>query len=134
MYLLDTNVLSELPRKKPDARVVEWMGQQEQIAISAITIEELEYGVRRAEGSVRGRLQVWFGKLLELSPFVIPVDEKIALAAGSLRASRESNGRPVAQADMLIAATAVTTGRILVTRNTRDFESCGVALFNPFSD
>jgi len=64
---------------------------------------------------------------------VIPVDDRIATAAGVLRAGRELAGRLAAQADMLIGATAAITGRVLVTRKVRDFEGCGIALLNPFA-
>jgi predicted nucleic acid-binding protein len=63
---------------------------------------------------------------------VIPIDASVALAAGRLRARREQRGRPVAQADMLIAACALTHGLTLVTRNLDDFEGCGIALLDPF--
>jgi len=55
-----------------------------------------------------------------------------ARASGELRATREARGRRVAQADMLIAAIALTHGLTLATRNTRDFEGCGVAVIDPF--
>ena len=66
------------------------------------------------------------------SPEVVPIDSEVALAAGRLRARRERRGRPVAQADMLIAACALTRGLTLVTRNVADFEGCGIALLDPF--
>ena len=100
--------------------------------ISAVTLEELTYGIERIKPEQAGRLRVWFDKLLAIPPEVIPVDEKIAHLAGQLRAGREQGGKVVTQADMLIAATAVFTGRILVTRNAKDFVDCGVPLLNPF--
>ena len=64
---------------------------------------------------------------------IVPIDAEVALAAGRLRARREKKGRPVrAQADMLIAASALVRGITLVTRNVSDFEGCGIALLNPF--
>jgi len=62
----------------------------------------------------------------------VPIDGEVALAAGRLRARRETKGRPVAQADMLIAASALVRGITLVTRNVSDFEGCGIALLDPF--
>lgn len=131
-YLIDTNVISELARPTPNDNVVHWFATQSSIAMSSISIEELAYGIARARAVERRRLVPWFEALLAVPAEILPVDEKIARAGGDLRASRERAGRPVAQADMLIAATALVTGRTLVTRNTRDFEHCGIALLDPF--
>ncbi len=131
-YLLDTNVLSELPRPRPHAGVLRWLGSQREIALSAITLEELTYGVERSKGPARERLRGWLQALLDSKPRIIPVSPLVASTAGRLRAQREASGRPVAQADMLVAACALTEGLVLATRNVRDFEGCGVALLNPF--
>jgi predicted nucleic acid-binding protein len=66
-------------------------------------------------------------------PAVLDVTPAVARASGELRAVREAQGRRVAMADMLIAATALTHGLTLVTRNLRDFEGCGVTLVDPFA-
>lgn len=132
-YLVDTNVVSELARPTPNRGVVQWFGTQATIALSSISIEELAYGIARARVAERRRLAPWFEALLAVPAEVLAVDERIARAAGELRAARERVGRIVAQADMLIAATALVSGRTLVTRNTRDFEGCGVAIFDPFA-
>jgi hypothetical protein len=132
MYLVDTNVVSELPRPKPNPGALEWLGGQPGIVISVLTVEELTYGVERARGREQRRLRAWLDGLFGTAPTIVAIDERIARAAGELRAARERRGRTVAQADMLIAATALITGRVLVTRNTKDFTSCGVGLLNPF--
>jgi predicted nucleic acid-binding protein len=134
MYLLDTNVLSELPKRKADGAVVRWVAAQREVALSVVTVEELAFGVARAKPEQAGRLQEWFDRLLAIPPAILPVDDAIALAAGRLRAAQERAGRVASQADMLIAATALRTGRILVTRNVKDFQDCGVPLLNPFSN
>lgn len=131
-YLVDTNVLSELPRPRPSTAVLRWLDSQRQVAISAITLEELTFGVERGRGSSRDRLRSWLQALLDAAPRVLPVTALIASTAGRLRAQREARGRPVAQADMLVAASAITEGLVLATRNLKDFEGCGVALVNPF--
>ena len=131
-YLLDTNVVSELPRPRPHAGVLRWLGAQREIALSAITLEELTYGVERTKGPARERLRGWLQALLDSRPRIVPVTPLVASTAGRLRAQREAGGRPVAQADMLVAACALTEGLVLATRNVRDFEGCGVALLNPF--
>jgi predicted nucleic acid-binding protein len=131
-FLVDTNVLSELPKPRPNASVLRWLEGQTEVAISAITLEELTFGVERARGISRDRLRAWLQALMDSAPRVIPVSGLVASTAGRLRAQREAKGRPVAQADMLVAASALSEGLVLATRITRDFEGCGVALVNPF--
>lgn len=133
MYLIDTNVISELPRPRPDPAVLAWFAAQRTLVVSAITIEELSFGIERARPEQAARLRPWFEQFLALPPQIIPVDDKIARTAGLLRAAREASGRIVAQADMLIAATAIAEARVLVTRNEDDFIGCGVPLLNPFT-
>lgn len=132
--LLDTNVLSETVRPRPNAGVLQWLAAHPSFFISAITLEELSFGIERISGRRRAALYEWLERLrAEPSPGVVPVDAEIALAAGRLRARREQKGRPVAQADMLIAASALTRGLTLVTRNVADFDGCGIALLDPFT-
>ncbi len=131
--LVDTNVLSETVRPRPNGAVLRWLAAHPTIAISAITLDELAFGIERLEGQRRVRMREWLDRLREdVAPNVIPVDAEIALAAGRLRAARERRGRRVAQADMLIAASALLRGLTLATRNVADFEGCGIALVDPF--
>jgi predicted nucleic acid-binding protein len=132
LILADTNLLSELPRRRPNASVLRWFAGQETVHLSVITIEELTFGVARSTPLARARLGRWLDALLEARPIVLDVTPAIARASGELRAAREARGRRVAQADMLIAATALAHGLTLATRNTKDFDGCGVALFDPF--
>ena len=133
MYLLDTNVLSELARPKPDPKVLAWISREDRIAISVISIEELSFGVARAPASRRSKLGSWLEEMLDRVAAIYEVSSAIARASGDLRSARADAGRPVAQADMLIAATAVVHGLPLATRNVADFVGCGVAIVNPFS-
>lgn len=132
MFLVDTNVLSELPRARPNANALAWLERQAEIAVSVVSIEELTFGVARA-GARRAKLSAWLEALVGGASEVLGVTLAVARVAGELRAAREARGRRVAQADMLIAATAVVHGLPLATRNQRDFEGCGVTLVNPFS-
>lgn len=131
-FLLDTNVVSELVKPKPHGGVVAWLSGLEAVTLSAVTIEELTFGVERARGKAREGLRGWLSALLAAHPAIVDVTAEVAAAAGRLRAQREAAGRPVPQADMLVAACALSRGLVLATRNTRDFAGCGLTLFNPF--
>jgi len=133
VYLLDTNVVSELARPRPDQKVRAWLGGQTEVSISVITIEEIVFGILRAPAMRRPKLAAWFEDLQQNILVTHDVTPSIARAAADLRATRTSAGRPVAQADMLIAATAVVHGLTLATRNVTDFEGCGVVIVDPFT-
>lgn len=130
MHLVDTNVISELARPRPSPVVLDWLERESSIAISVITLEELAYGVARAPAG-RG-LAAWLEAMLEAVEVVLEITPAIARASGELRAMRESIGRRVAPADMLICATALVNGLTLATRNVADFDGCGVAIVDPF--
>ncbi|MBV8757933.1 MAG: PIN domain-containing protein [Deltaproteobacteria bacterium] len=133
MHLVDTNVLSELARPTPEPAVLQWLASRTAIAISVISIEELAYGIARAPAARRRKLAAWFDALLGSVDRVVDVTPAIARAAGELRSARDAVGRPVAQADMLICASALIHGLTLATRNPRDFEGCGVVIVDPFA-
>ena len=132
MFLVDTNVLSELARPKPSPIVTAWFRRQEAIAISVISIEELAFGIARLPAARRVKLAAWMEMLLETVGAIHDVTTPVARAAGELRASREAAGRPVTPSDMLIAATALVHGLAVATRNVDDFQNCGVAVTDPF--
>jgi predicted nucleic acid-binding protein len=132
MYLLDTNVLSELPRPRPSPSVLRFLAERHEFAISVVTIEEIVFGIARAGATPRRKLAAWFDALMETGIHVYDVTAPIARASAELRAAREGAGRRVAQADMLIAATVLVHGLTLATRNLADFEGCGIVLFDPF--
>jgi predicted nucleic acid-binding protein len=128
MQLSDTNVISELMRPSPDPGVAAWAGHQSALCISVITVDELVFGLRR-RGSAR--LLNWFDRFIEQVQ-VLDITPSVARRAGEMRALLQGNGQVRTQADMMIAATAQVHGLTLVTRNTRDFDGCGVAVLNPF--
>lgn len=135
-YLLDTNVVSEL-RKRPDRvdhRVAGWADQQpsDDLAISVITLMELEVGVARIErrDPIAGvGLRRWFeNKVVEgFDQRLLTVSTAVARRAAVLHVPD-----PVPLADGLIAATALVHGLTVVTRNTKDFDRTGVPLINPW--
>ena len=127
--LVDTNVLSELFRPRPDPGVVRWAESLTDIRLSVITIDELWYGLTRKPGE---RLVTSVETFLDTRCEVLPVTSEIAKQSGVLRARLTARGRPSTQADMLLAATALVHGLTLVTRNTHHFQGCPIALMDPF--
>jgi len=118
-YLLDTDICIYIINKKPAAVLKRVQSRQPgQIAISAITVAELEYGVARSRDPGRNRIA-----LLEfLFPFtILDFDQKAAMEYGRIRSSLEARGRPVGPMDLLLAAQAKAHRLILVTNNEKEF-------------
>lgn len=138
MYLLDTNVVSELRRAKAgkaDPCVVAWAASVSvaSLFVSAITLLELELGVLRIErrDSVQGaHLRAWLEEqvLPAFSERILPVDVAVAR-----RCARLHVPDPRSERDALIAAAALTHGLIVVTRNIADFQPTGVGTFDPWT-
>jgi predicted nucleic acid-binding protein len=137
-FLLDTNVLSEPVKERPNSGVLAWLTKvnEDQVFVSVVTITELRYGVERlAIGKRRERLVGWLRKDL-ISRFegrILPVDLRIADACGGFMARSESMGRPMDARDAFIAATAEVHGLTLVTRNKSDFEPTLKAIISPWT-
>ena len=128
-FLVDTNVLSELARARPNARVVAWARTVAKISMSVITLEEIQFGLAWRPYP---RIQAWFETFVNDYCDVRVVTSEIATIAGRLRGQLAARGVPRTQVDMLIAATAHVERLTLVTRNVRDFTECGIALLDPF--
>lgn len=135
-YLIDTNVLSELRRKQPDARVVSWMQARPRPALylSVLTLAEIRKGIERIEDSVQKQSLVdWLE--VELPRYfvgrLIGIDAHVADRWGRLMARA---GRPLPAIDGLLAATALQHDLTLVTRNTKDFKGLDVRLINPWDE
>lgn len=129
-YLVDTNVISELTRRLPNHGVLTWAAGVNQVAVSAISVDEVFFGLAwRPNARVRDWMEAFFQR-----HDVLPISEAIARGAGELRGQLAALGSVRHQADMLIAATAQVHQLTLVTRNTKDFERCGIGLLNPFSE
>jgi len=133
-FLLDTCVVSEATKERPDPRVQSWVNSTaaDLLFFSAITFGELKFGVERLpNGAKRDRLHVWLEELIHDTPVarIISIDRDIALIWAGLRI-RDPNTK---LEDAQIAATALAHGLTLVTRNVRDFRFAGLAVFNPWS-
>lgn len=133
-YLIDTNVLSELRRRDPDANVVRWMADRPAttLYLSVLTVGELRKGVEGLpEGDRKRRLLDWWE--VELPAYfagrILPVDATVADRWGRLLAQA---GRPVSAIDSLLAATALAHGMTLVTRNLRDFQHPDLSVLDPW--
>jgi len=136
-FLLDTNVISEWVKPRPDPRVVSWLDEvdEDRVFLSVVTLGELRYGVERLPaGGRRQRLDAWVRHELPLrfEGRVLPVDAIVADAWGIIVAQRERAGRGMSAMDGLIAATAEAHELTLVTRDAADFESAVTMLFNPW--
>jgi predicted nucleic acid-binding protein len=128
--LVDTNILAELARPRPNEGVLRWASATGLVAVSVVTIEEIQYGLARR---ATPKLRSWFERFVSRDCRILDVTMPIARLAGTLRGHLGARGQTRTQADMLIAATAAHHGLLFVTRNGRDFEGCGVSLLNPFS-
>jgi toxin FitB len=128
-FLCDTNVLSELVKPRPDSGVVTWAAGVTGVTLSAVTVEEVFYGLGRRP---KPRVLAWFERFLAEQCEVLPVSAAVARRAGELRGALAARGSTRTQADMLIAATAQLHRLTLVTRNVRDFHACGVPVLDPW--
>lgn len=138
-FLLDTNVVSEWVKPRPNGGVISWLAEadEDRVFISVVTLAELRYGVERmATGNRRRRLEEWLrGDLpLRFEGRILSVDKAVADAWGQVVAHREAAGRPIDAMDALIAATVKIHGLTLVTRNTSDFEPTVKAVVNPWTE
>jgi len=127
--LLDTNIVSELMRPRPDVRVERWAEGQEGFHLSVIAYEEIVFGL---SWQSRPAKSAWFESFLRRHCILLPVTAEIARLAGEVRGRLASAGQVRHQADLLIAATARVRNLPLATRNTTDFSDCGIEVINPF--
>ncbi len=134
MYLLDTNVLSEVVRVHPDAGVARRLGEHSSAPLfaSAVTRYELRYGAALRDDADG----FWTRIAGQIVPFVtwLPITQPVAEIAGTIAADLRRTGRPCRSLDPLLAATALEHELTLVTRNMRHFEAVpGIALENWFT-
>ena len=135
MILLDTMVLSELRKARPNAGAVTYLRSQapDTVFLSAMTIGEIEAGIEKQRSVVpefAEELPHWLAQIeLQFAQFILPVTPAIAKLWGRLCVQTGNKG-----IDNLIAATALVHNLLVVTRNVKDFEVVGVRVFDPFGE
>jgi predicted nucleic acid-binding protein len=139
MIILDTNVVSELMRSVVSPDVLKWVSKYsaDELYCNAIVVAEILYGIELLpDGKRKDELLAGAERLFKivLASRILPFDEQAARQFSSIAASRRKAGRPIAEFDAQIAATAHVHGAVLATRNTGDFEHCGIRLVNPWVD
>jgi toxin FitB len=138
--ILDTNVVSEPMRSSPSAAVMTWLSQKPEdghFFVTSITVAEILFGIEllprgRRKDKMLTQAQATFAE--DFAGRVLPFDEEAARAFPGIAAGRRAQGRPIAALDAQIAAIARSRDAILATRNTVDFEGCGVRLVNPWAE
>ena len=139
MILLDTNVLSEALKPLPSPIVLRWLAAQEPSSVftTSVTQAEVLYGIETLPpGKRRTRLLAAVEKMFaeEFEGRILPFDEDSARAFAGIVAARDAAGRPISQFDAMIAAIARSHRAAVATRNTADFQHCGIDLINPWTE
>jgi len=132
-YLVDANILSEPTKPRPDAGVVDWLRDNErEIVVDPIIIGEIDFGILLLpRGKRRSSLERWFNEGVKRIRCV-PWEAATGLRWARLLAELRAKGRSMPIKDSLIAATALTHGLTVVTRNRVDFAAAGVDIVDPF--
>ena len=138
MTILDTNAVSEMLKPVPSEAVLRWLAAQQPLSvfITAITQAEILYGVELLPaGKLKQKLSDAVEDILgkDFHGRILPVDTPSAREFAKIAASRKAAGRPMSPFDAMIAAIARVHRATLATRNTGDFEHCGIRLINPWT-
>jgi len=139
VILLDTSVISEVMRRRPELAVTDWLNAMDagMLHVSAVTIGEIEYGLDNLPaGQRRDTLRARFDTFLDRAfrGRILPYDGQAARHYGWIMGGRRRSGHPVSAPDGQIAAIASARGMAVATRNTRDFAACGLDVINPWVD
>lgn len=136
MIILDTNVLSELMRLAADRRVLAWVSAQAAASLftTALSEAEIRYGVAVLPAGRRRKAldEAVAGLFADFGDRVLPFDSAAAQAYAAIAADRRKAGRPISFADAQSAAIARALGARLATRNTPDFDGCGIHVIDPW--
>jgi Predicted nucleic acid-binding protein, contains PIN domain len=138
VIVLDTNVLSEAFKPAPSVKAMAWLAAQESLTIfvTAVTLAEVLYGVEALPpGKRRSLLAAAIDAVFsrEFGGRILPFDEDAARLFPKIVAARTAAGRPISQFDAMIASIVRSRRATLATRNTNDFENCGVRIVNPWA-
>ena len=136
-FLVDTNVLSEAVRTKPEPRVLDWIGAADEtlLYLSVLTLGEIRRGLALLpQGKRRTRIEAWLDVEVQsrFAGRILPITSAVADRWGLLTAEARKKVRPLATIDALLAATALEHNFTIVTRNIRDFRDTHVLLLNPW--
>jgi predicted nucleic acid-binding protein len=136
-WLLDTNVLSELRRPKPDRNVVEFVSSQslDHLFISVVTFAEIRFGIELVNDAKRRvELDQWLDQRLRpmFAERVLEITEDILLKWRLLLETGRKRGHTFSEPDLMIAATALHHGLTVVSRDTAEYEKANVAVLNPW--
>ena len=138
-WLLDTNVLAELRRPKPEPKVLRFIASQplDSLFVSAVTLAEIRFGIEIApDPTRRSELNDWLTHRIrpQFEGRVLPISEDVMFKWRLLVEDGRKTGHTFSQPDLIIAATALHQGLTVVTRNTADYTRTRAALFNPWVD
>jgi predicted nucleic acid-binding protein len=136
-WLLDTNVLSEIRRKRPHRKVVAFIGEQrlEFLCVSTVTLAEIRFGIELVtDANRRAELNGWLTHKVRplFERRVLEVSEDVLFKWRLLVEEGRKSGHTYSQPDLFIAATALHHGLTVVSRDTREYRRAGAAVFNPW--
>lgn len=139
MFLLDTNIISELVKKKPYEPLIQWLRNESEfhLFLSVMTIGEIEKGITKLEeGDKKTLLQRWLHRDVQdrFQGRILPLDEKVLTIWGRVLGEKEIKGIKIPVVDELIAAICIAHNLVLVTRNSKDFENLEVKVMNPWQE
>ena len=138
-YLLDTCVISEVIKQKPNRKVALWLQEQEEtnLYLSVLTFGEIEKGIEQSVNEEKKkRLRLWVEEDLKqrFEGRILPIDMRVASRWGEVQGKSEIIGRPLPAIDGLIAVTGLVNNCVVVTRNVTDMQESPVELFDPWSE
>lgn len=136
-YLLDTCVISEAIKPKPNTGVIEWLEKQEEsnLYLSVLTFGEIEKGIEKSPNvKHKNKLKIWVEEDLKqrFADRILPIEIQVSAKWGEIQAKSELVGKPLPTVDGLIAVTGLVNNCVVVTRNISDMEQSSVELFNPW--
>ncbi|MGN7798022.1 PIN domain-containing protein [Leifsonia sp. 22587] len=137
MIVVDTNVLSELAKRRPDPRVIRWFERvrQTDLYITAVTVAEMLIGANRMDhtADAETKAEVILEILARYHRRTLAFDTVAAAECASITSLRSAAGRPIALADAMIAATAIATEADAIATRDKDFADVGIPVLNPWS-